>query len=57
LLGSEQSRWVCTVEAVGDAVAVVAKAADCEATARPPVIRAAADRSAGALRRIEFLLR
>jgi hypothetical protein len=57
LLGSEQSRWVCTVEAAGDAVVVVAKADDCEAMARPPVIRAAADRSAGAPRRIRFLLR
>jgi hypothetical protein len=43
---------VCTADVVEEA-----KAADWVATARPPVIRAAVDRSAGAPRRIKVLLR
>jgi hypothetical protein len=64
LVGSEHSGRVCTADAdvadadvPAEAVVVVAKAADCEAMARPPVIRAAADRIAGAPRRIRVLLR
>ncbi|GAA0298951.1 hypothetical protein GCM10010302_41890 [Streptomyces polychromogenes] len=52
-VGSEQSRWVCAVEAVGVAGAV--EAADGEATAsRPPDIRAAAPSTDVAARRVSL---